>query len=146
MENYIEHHGILGQKWGGSRYQNAVGSYTAAGKARRGLVSGKNKNKSGPEFRIETRKTHQSETLKRARKENISNLSDKELQQYNNRLQLEQNFERLREDNYSRAQNYIAKTLSTAAISAATAYAISKITENGADWIKSLFESRYIEL
>lgn len=30
----LEHHGILGQKWGVRRYQNKDGSFTAAGKAR----------------------------------------------------------------------------------------------------------------
>lgn len=33
-DNYIEHHGILGQKWGVRRYQNADGSLTEAGKKR----------------------------------------------------------------------------------------------------------------
>lgn len=30
--NYLEHHGILGQKWGVRRYQNEDGSLTEAGK------------------------------------------------------------------------------------------------------------------
>lgn len=30
----LEHHGILGQKWGVRRYQNKDGSFTAAGNAR----------------------------------------------------------------------------------------------------------------
>ena len=30
----LEHHGILGQKWGVRRYQNKDGSFTAAGRAR----------------------------------------------------------------------------------------------------------------
>ena len=32
--NYIEHHGILGMKWGVRRYQNKDGSLTSAGKKR----------------------------------------------------------------------------------------------------------------
>lgn len=32
--DYLAHHGIKGQKWGVRRYQNADGSYTAAGKRR----------------------------------------------------------------------------------------------------------------
>lgn len=32
-DDYLEHHGILGQKWGVRRYQNADGSLTAKGKA-----------------------------------------------------------------------------------------------------------------
>lgn len=34
-ETYLEHHGIIGQKWGLRRYQNENGSYTEAGKMRR---------------------------------------------------------------------------------------------------------------
>ena len=36
--NYLEHHGILGMKWGVRRYQNPDGTYTAAGRARYGAA------------------------------------------------------------------------------------------------------------
>lgn len=37
QEDYLAHHGILGQKWGVRRYQNLDGSLTAEGRKRRGL-------------------------------------------------------------------------------------------------------------
>ena len=36
-EEYLSHHGILGQKWGVRRYQNKDGSLTSEGRKRRGL-------------------------------------------------------------------------------------------------------------
>lgn len=36
-QDYLEHHGILGQKWGVRRYQNRDGSLTAEGRKHRGL-------------------------------------------------------------------------------------------------------------
>lgn len=34
LNNYIEHHGVKGQRWGVRRYQNADGSLTEKGKTR----------------------------------------------------------------------------------------------------------------
>ena len=34
MDNHLEHHGIIGMKWGVRRYQNKDGTLTNAGKTR----------------------------------------------------------------------------------------------------------------
>lgn len=44
QEDYLEHHGIMGMKWGVRRYQNEDGSYTEAGRKRYGIGS-ENKSK-----------------------------------------------------------------------------------------------------
>lgn len=43
--NELQHHGIMGQKWGVRRFQNADGSYTAAGKKRYSVGEQKKINK-----------------------------------------------------------------------------------------------------
>lgn len=43
--DYLAHHGILGQKWGVRRYQNKDGSYTEAGKERYGKTLAENVKK-----------------------------------------------------------------------------------------------------
>ena len=46
-DNYLEHHGILGMKWGIRRYQNADGSLTDAGRKRYGLGDPEYQRKKG---------------------------------------------------------------------------------------------------
>lgn len=69
----LHHSGIKGMKWGIRRYQNADGTLTDAGKVRY--------NKDG------TKKT-------------VEQMSNRELEEANNRLTKEQNYNRLVGDNY----------------------------------------------
>lgn len=69
-EVYLAHHGILGQKWGIRRYQNADGSLTAAGRKRYAIdEDGKIRKLSGSERRAAVKTAKQrTEALEKARK------------------------------------------------------------------------------
>lgn len=92
----LYHHGIIGMKWGVRRYQNADGSLTTAGKKRYTNPDGSLNEKGKKKFKnsvitaekVETASKSSSEesTLKR---QETSEMSDKELQDRVNRLRNE---------------------------------------------------------
>ena len=59
-DDYVVHHGVLGQRWGVRRYQNADGSLTPEGKC---LLAQHNKNKDSFAYRVGEKRL-----LKRSRK------------------------------------------------------------------------------
>ena len=75
---YLEHHGIKGQKWGVRRFQNKNGTLTSAGKKRRS-----NKTKGW------------SKDAKRAnsiKKKSVNQMTNKELSELNKRQELENKY------------------------------------------------------
>jgi len=60
---YLEHHGILGQKWGIRRYQNPDGTLTAEGRRHKGIKE--DTTKSAKEKAIEDTKTNAIKAVKR---------------------------------------------------------------------------------
>lgn len=67
QEDYLAHHGILGQKWGVRRYQNADGSLTAEGRKRRGLG----------EKRSSSAKSEIKKTIKTLRKAHVKRQAER---------------------------------------------------------------------
>jgi uncharacterized protein YaaW (UPF0174 family) len=83
--NTLQHHGILGMKWGVRRFQNRDGSLTSAGKKRRADDSDTDENKQV-----------QDPLSKKA----IKKMSDAEIQDKIDRLELEKKYKSLMNEVY----------------------------------------------
>lgn len=121
MNNDLQHHGIKGQKWGRRRYQNADGSLTPAGKQRYGsqenferqydkdvkrnieatktaVDGGKNLTRAVKERDEERSRKNQKKAdkvLEEAVREKARSMSDQELREAVNRLNMEENYTRM---------------------------------------------------
>lgn len=81
-EQYLQHHGVLGMRWGIRRYQNPDGTYTTLGKLMRKM-----------------KKEDYSEDYKKAHdKKKVEYMSTEELQSRYNRLNLERNYKNVRDE------------------------------------------------
>lgn len=115
--NYLEHHGILGMKWGIRRFQNEDGSLTDEGKRRKS----KGKNYSEDYWNAHDRKK-------------VEYMSDKELQKRNNRLIQEQQYRNLSKSKKRKTAEAVGKGtvnlgkrfVEKALITAAVGYAATK--------------------
>ena len=78
-KNELYHYGILGMKWGVRRFQNKDGTLTSAGKKRR--------NSDSENVHEDYKKAHDNKSVK--------SMSDTELRNRNNRLQMERQYSAL---------------------------------------------------
>ena len=139
MSNYIKHHGIKGQKWGVRRFQNKDGTLTPAGKQKYG--SKENFEKQYPEERkartasakkvsdkgvdavkaareaeaerTKKRQAKADKSLEKAARERARKMSDQELREAVNRLNLEENYTRMvqNRERISVGESAVAKVL-----------------------------------
>lgn len=97
MENELYHFGIKGMRWGVRRYQNPDGSLTNAGKKR--LKKGQTSNE-------ETDSSNKTST-KYSSTKTVKDMSDDELRQAINRIQLEQQYKNLSPKNVSKGKKFV---------------------------------------
>lgn len=96
--SYLMHHGIIGMKWGVRRTPEQLGHR----QEKRKELKNKLVRSSG---------SRNSDTLREARSKDINKLSNQQLRDYNERLNLEQNFARLTEGKVKQGKDWIAKTI-----------------------------------
>lgn len=96
-DNYsreLYHHGILGMKWGVRRYQNKDGTLTNAGKRRKRQDVG---------IHDDYKKVHNNKSVK--------SMSDAELRVRLNRLQMEQNYQKLSDSQVNKGRAIASKIM-----------------------------------
>jgi len=105
VQDILKHHGIKGMKWGIRRKRTANEPVTVTQRGK------KVKTKGGGGHPASEDAVRARTSAQVARRSGVHSLSNKELEDYNKRLNLEQNFKRLRYQDKNAGQKFVASLL-----------------------------------
>jgi 2'-5' RNA ligase len=106
VANILTHHGVKGQKWGVRRKATVGAQEVIVSDKRKKLKTSGGQGHSGHPDAVRARESGQI-----AKKSGVKALSNKELEDYNKRLNLEQNYKRLSYHDKPAAQRFVKKLL-----------------------------------
>jgi hypothetical protein len=145
--DYIAHHGILGQKWGVRRFQNADGSLTNAGKKRYYRQIKKDMLNDRAKFSNEYEKTKEGKAQLTALKQKVKEIDSKDYSKTNDEIFKDSkelhalNEEHLRASGEYEAKKMIAKYGEDMAYMSLTK---GRIRDKGEDVVKAYSDLWYI--
>jgi len=119
----LYHHGILGMRWGVRRTPEQLGHRQQIREERRNRI----KRSSG---------SIKSDTYREAQKQDISKLTNQQLKDYNERLQLEQNFARLTSGKVKQGKDWVTKTIISGIVVGSVATVTKQVVQS---WLKGQF-------
>lgn len=144
-ETTLQHWGIKGMKWGVRRYQNKDGTLTALGRKREKEMSDKLKSAKKENEALKKENEILKKNVQGARPKGVSEMSDAELRERVNRLNMEQQYKQyvssLYPETKSRGEKFVNKLINDVLVPAAVEVGKNTVKNLMSNAVKSALEA-----